>query len=800
MSNRIWEDRFCFNGRIFTQGLPASKSIVIHNDFYKSAVKHLISSSIRHFRGVFMRRAINLSRQLGLSLRLAVSLAMLAATADAVAQSVSRCAFVSNAYDQSITQYLLDPSGDLLNQGRSYSINKYPAFIVVHPNQRWAYVPSRTLDLLWRFDIDNRTCRLTAQSDEPLKIHLRSPFNATFHPSGKYLYVAGRAGAVGAYAVDLKTGKLSLVPGQPFPSGERTRSVAVHPNGKFVYATSAYKNWVAGFRVDMKTGALKELQHSPYSSGETGPFANVPPMMPDLNKADRGPLPYNIRIHPNGKFAYVTNYVASSISMYRIDEQSGDLQLIDKPIATGRTPYPIAIHPNGQFAYVACWEKGDIYVYAIDQQSGRLSERKDLRADVVLLHPTDIQFNQDASRMYVVSISGDDVTQLSVDANSGALKLRRRATTRAGALTVAFSQDEKYAEPQSNEAFVISAQKRELYRYSVIPNDGRLRLQTKNLTGKDPSSVAWDPQGRVVMVSNRGDNNLSIYNIKQKDELARASYSPVAVGAGPEQLKIDDNGWYVYFANRGDKSLQFMLMHKDTAEPAQAVGSPLPLTMTADILRLDPLAKFTFAWNKEKQLMSFNRSLSVIMSANNPQQAWGSPVKIGVDIDLMEIDETGRFMLMVDNKHKLLRLYRIHPANGTLHEVKESALVSDGKVRAVKFQPLAGRVLLVLSEGKLQAYTFDSVLGELKATISQKVNKQLNRMWISSDGKFVYLASKSKNNTKNKAQLEIWIVPLQLRASNSDNRLDAVSVSFSQIQKQSFNHDITDMVFSLDIQ
>jgi len=743
------------------------------------AVKWLNFYSTRHAVGRFFARALYLV------------VAALPLYALASATPVSRCAFVANAYDYSVTQYIVDESGDLQPRGQAFSVDKFPSFVMVHPNQKWAYVSSRTVDLLRAYKIDNQTCRLSELSPDSVDIKLRSPFRAAFHPSGRFLYVAGRGGAVGAYAIDLNNGNISLVPGQPFPTGERTRSVAIHPNGKFLYATNAYENTVSGFRINEQSGVLTPLKNSPYDVGEKGPFKKIPPIMPDLN-VDRGALPYYVVIHPNGKFAYVTNYVANTISQFGIDNDSGELSLMGPTVVAGTTPYPIILHPNGRFAYVATWGGNDILVYAIDEKNGRLKELTALRlSDADLQRPVDLEFNRDASRLYAVNIGGDDVAQFAVNSESGAVSLRRRVHSRAGPLTISFTEAEKHAQYESQRVFAIDAEKRELYHYQVDSNTGQWQLLDATITGKDPGSVVYDPQGRVVIVSNRGDNNLTMYNIEKGGKLSRMPLSPFAVGQAPDHLKIDANGWYLYLASNIDKSLQFFLLHKDSAELGETVGSPLPLTVSTDILQLDPLARFTFALNKEKRLVSFNRSQAVVMAANTPQMEAGSPMQLDFAANLMEVDLSGRFVIFADNKNRLLRPFRIHPAVGSLHEVKERNHKLRHEIVAMKFAPLSGRILLMLSAGRLEILAFDSVSGTFKELQGQAVDASLDHLWLSASGKHVYLSAKNKH--------EVWVLPLSVSIQNGSDRLASVNVTLGKPVRQQLKHALTDMDFSLDV-
>ena len=76
------------------------------------------------------------------------------------------------------------------------------------------------------------------------------------HPSGKFVYASNRGhDSIAAFTVDQKTGKLSLVECEP-TQGKFPRHFALDPSGGWLLAENQNSDSVVVFRVDKKTGAL----------------------------------------------------------------------------------------------------------------------------------------------------------------------------------------------------------------------------------------------------------------------------------------------------------------------------------------------------------------------------------------------------------------------------------------------------------------------------------------------------------------------------------------------------------------
>src|SRR5262249_8938139 len=77
-----------------------------------------------------------------------------------------------------------------------------------------------------------------------------------------------------------------------------------------------------------------------------------------------------IRVHPTGKFVYVTNRGHDSIAGFQADEK-GRLRSLGQT-ATEKTPRSFDIDPAGRFLYAAGEDSGKLAAYAIDPKTGGL--------------------------------------------------------------------------------------------------------------------------------------------------------------------------------------------------------------------------------------------------------------------------------------------------------------------------------------------------------------------------------------------------------------------------------------------
>src|SRR2546421_4320338 len=130
----------------------------------------------------------------------------------------------------------------------------------------------------------------------------------------KILYVANTgSNNISGFSINTTTGALTLVPGSPFATKGNGSffgiSLAVTPNGKFVYAGNAGSGNISAFSVG-SNGALTSIAGSPFSAGGS---------------------PDGIKVSPNGKFLGVALAFSDYVAMFRIGSNGALAPVTNSP-------------------------------------------------------------------------------------------------------------------------------------------------------------------------------------------------------------------------------------------------------------------------------------------------------------------------------------------------------------------------------------------------------------------------------------------------------------------------------------
>jgi len=253
---------------------------------------------------------------------------------------------------------------------------------------------------------------------------LNSPTWVALHPSRRYLYAVERhvdddglrTGAVTAFAVEPETGRLSLLNRRP-SYGVSPCYVSIHPSGRYAFAANYQSGHVAALPIgpDGQLGDATSVHHhqgsGPVARRQEGPHAHfitpdpagrfvlacdlgidkimiyrfdpsngtLEPNDPPFGAAPLGSGPRHLAFHPSGRFAYVINELASTMSAYAYDVTRGALELIET-ISTlpagfsgSSSGAQVVVHPSGQYVYGSNRGHDSIAIFRIDQQSGRLT-------------------------------------------------------------------------------------------------------------------------------------------------------------------------------------------------------------------------------------------------------------------------------------------------------------------------------------------------------------------------------------------------------------------------------------------
>lgn len=105
------------------------------------------------------------------------------------------------------------------------------------------------------------------------------------------------------------------------------------------------------------------------STGELSPLQTVPTLPPTVEKQGSTA---EVRVHPSGRFLYGSNRGHDSIVVYAIDQSTGRLTYVENEPTRGRTPRNFFIEPSGRFLFAENQQSGSIVVFTIDGNTGAL--------------------------------------------------------------------------------------------------------------------------------------------------------------------------------------------------------------------------------------------------------------------------------------------------------------------------------------------------------------------------------------------------------------------------------------------
>ncbi len=283
------------------------------------------------------------------------------------------------------------------------------------------------------------------------------------HPSGKYLYAvnevdhfgAQKSGAVSAFAINHKTGKLTLL-NQAATRGAGPCHVSLDKTGKFALVANYDGGSVATFPV-----------HDDGSLGEAAGF--VQHHGSRVNK-ERQEAPHShwIGVSPDNRFVIEANLGLHVLPVYHFNAGNGDLSPVEPfvKVNPGAGPRHLAFHPNGKFAYVLTEMGSSVTAFAYKASNGSLSSLQTLST------------------------------------------VRKDYSGRKEAAEIAVHPSGKFLYA-SNRAGIdtISA-------FSIDPVKGTLQLKDEYPTmGKTPRNFAIDPTGKFLLAANQESNNIVIFRI-----------------------------------------------------------------------------------------------------------------------------------------------------------------------------------------------------------------------------------------------------------------------------------------------
>ena len=306
--------------------------------------------------------------------------------------------------------------------------------------------------------------------------------------------------------------------------------VAVHPNGRFLYAVNEIGTYngpnsggVSAFSIDRSTGKLTFLNEVP----------------------SRGADPCYITLDKTGKYVLVANYTGGSIAAFPVLDNGklGDASAFVQHTGHGTNPerqekahaHSIDLSPDNRFAMVDDLGLDELLVYKFDSATGSLTPNNPPFAKLDAgAGPRHFALSSNGKFAYVIAEMHSTVTVFSNDEETGTLH--------------------------------------SLQTISALPKD---------FTGRnDDAEIEMHPSGKFLYASNRGSDTITVFAIDpSKGTLTPVAYTPTQ-GKEPRSFEIDPTGKFLFAANQKSDNIVVFRIDPKTGNLTPAgqvldVGAPV---------------------------------------------------------------------------------------------------------------------------------------------------------------------------------------------------------------------------------
>lgn len=299
-------------------------------------------------------------------------------------------------------------------------------------------------------------------------VEIRS-FSWTMLPPPVYLMSIGNSdpGYMHVFEQNTSTGDLSL---------------------KSKLALGGWSNWGAishnkkwGYSVEMGTNTVSAVDL-------TNPSA-----IALINTTTLATQPRNLAAHPTMNRIYVSdNLVSGSVYTLSLDPTTGATTQLGSSIAAGAKPRAIRVSPNGRVLYVANWWSWDVSIYTIDQTTGELTSAG---TQSTCGDPVGLDMSSDGGFLFVACSSSANIGVYSTNTTTGAL------SAVAGSPFGGATDPVHVKVSPSGNHLVATGWSGTVTIYTLNPTSGALSAPADILLGTNGNSSQFDPAGKFLYIT-----------------------------------------------------------------------------------------------------------------------------------------------------------------------------------------------------------------------------------------------------------------------------------------------------------
>jgi 6-phosphogluconolactonase len=306
---------------------------------------------------------------------------------------------------------------------------------------------------------------------------------------GKYLYAVneignfdgGHAGSVSAFAIDRTTGRLTFLQ-QVSSLGADPAHLSLDKTGRYLLVANYTSGNIAVFSVlgDGKLGSRTAfVQHAGSS----------------INKERQaGPHAHEIQTSSDNQFVLTADLGLDELLVYRFDPKTGSVAPNDPAfvkISPGAGPRHFAIAPSGKFVYLVNEMASTVTVFSFTASSGRLQEQQSISTLPVDFKgentTAEIEVDSQGRFLYASNRGDNSIAVFAINSQDGKLAFVERMAT-GGKTPRHFALD-----PTGKWLFAANQDSNSISIFRVNPDNGRLAPTSHRLQVSTPVCVVFVP-------------------------------------------------------------------------------------------------------------------------------------------------------------------------------------------------------------------------------------------------------------------------------------------------------------------
>ncbi|MDQ8182898.1 beta-propeller fold lactonase family protein [Pelagicoccus sp. SDUM812005] len=452
---------------------------------------------------------------------------------------------------------------------------------------------------------------------------IRQPYDVKVAPDGGHVYVASQGNsAIGYFSRDEQNGEL-LYAGHVTQAdiGENAlggaRSLAISPDGEFVYAVAMFSNSLATFDRDRSSGALS--------------FVDA------IYDADNGvdvlDQPRSLVMSPDGKNLYVAAYNDNKLSVFSRNSVTGAASFLgvyeegDQGVEELSSPHALALSPDGKSLYVALFSN-EIIVFDRDSSSGLLTYKSRLSylaGESRKESNRALALSPDGKYLYVASWNNDAISVFSRDTSTGAITHQTNLFNGASGVSnldgphaISISSDGAYLYVAASSSHSVTSFERDASTGGLTYYQSVTSTEEDDWVLKGPISIGTSPDGEHVYLG-AGSTPHSIVTFRRE-----VLVDPPEFVVQPVDQSIEEGETVAFYALAQGVDLSYQWLRAGVA----VSGETLPVLTIPEVSAGDDGSSFTIqVSNPGGVLTSAAVDLTVL-----------PPVVVNAPLDLTALD------------------------------------------------------------------------------------------------------------------------------------------------------------------